>query len=150
MKKLLLLLPLILCACGQRSARNTYADAPVLYIEEGEYEYAHRNETVSERRGAAPVVESNYIFTVLPKDTYFFDEKNMPMHGPANLQTVGAPDDADYKEPFLHKKAKRYNVMVLEAVTTPPPPEVAPAPPPPPPPPPQEGEDGYDYTNEDY
>ncbi|WP_424244978.1 hypothetical protein Dip510_000086 [Elusimicrobium posterum] len=103
MKKLipvfLFIFALAVTGCGA-SAQKT-DESKKLYIEEGEYDATLTAEAQNERRGAKPVVESNYIFRVLPKDTYFYNEKNIPIED--EVRTAG-----DYKAERLWKRPKRY------------------------------------------
>ncbi len=115
MKKILLLvfvLTAFLGACRSTSTTEDSQPSKRLYIEDGEYDGDAAADIQRERRGAPPVVESNYIFRVLPKDTYFYNEKNMPMHGgeaaTASDGGVVSAETSDYKEPYLWNKAKRY------------------------------------------
>lgn len=101
MKKLiplfLVLLVSVACSSSQKKDENRK-----LYIEEGEYSAELEAQAQNERRGAKPVVESNYIFRVLPQDTYFYDEKNMPLDD-------GIKTASDYKTTDrLWKRPKRY------------------------------------------
>ena len=100
MKKIFLLLTVIICVLAVNACRSNQ-EPKKLYIEEGEYESQLNKEAQVERRGAAPVIESNYIFRVLPRDTYFYDEKDMPIE-----DTVKKA--ADYKEKRLWERPRRY------------------------------------------
>ncbi|MGB2578653.1 hypothetical protein AAIR98_000572 [Elusimicrobium simillimum] len=101
MKNLFSLFLVCACALFLAACSSSKKENRTLYIEEGEYESQIEQEAQSERRAAPPVVESNYIFRVLPKETFYYDEKNMPLDD--GLKSV-----SDYKESRLWKRPKRY------------------------------------------
>ncbi|WP_428897538.1 hypothetical protein Dip518_001329 [Parelusimicrobium proximum] len=89
------------CYASKKSSEYELDPNKRLYIEEGEFMSEAEANAQRERRGAKPVVESNYIFRVLPQDTYFYDEKNMPIEG--NVKKA-----SDYKEKRLWTRPKRF------------------------------------------
>lgn len=110
-KRLLIVLLLTVFCGGCFTAADKQAEGRRLYIEEGEFDNSEELANIQrERRGAPPVVESNYIFRVTPKDTYFYNEKSEPIHGGAELTASSAVEAglASYKDAYVVKKAVRY------------------------------------------
>lgn len=85
------------CACMPKKQTQPRR----LYIEEGEYESDRNREAEGERREAPLIVESDYIYEVIPKDTYFFDNRNMPIDHEVRK-------DSDYKADRLWNRPKRF------------------------------------------
>ncbi|GHT40361.1 hypothetical protein FACS189437_05820 [Bacteroidia bacterium] len=114
MKKLLILfLPVFaLCACYSSGSRPAHGKP--LYIKEGEYEEAVNSSAESERRAAAPIVESDYIFRIQPQNSFYYDERSKPLEEPV----IRASDYKNTKR--LWTRPKRY--MKDEGSSQPPPP----------------------------
>ncbi len=93
-----------LAACAHQKSQEEYARRKI-YLTEQDYLDDLGEEAVKERREAAPLVESEYVFNVIPetdKGVYFFDERQRP-------KIPGQPSDAEYKrEKRLWEKPKRY------------------------------------------
>ncbi|MCL2888308.1 MAG: hypothetical protein FWF35_03260 [Elusimicrobia bacterium] len=105
MRKLsiLFLSALAVCACSSSSTKQT-TQAKQLYIKDGEYQAANKSSVQGERRAAPPIIESDYIFRIQPQETFYFDEKDMPLTGAAPAPK--AADKAATGGPM--KRPKRY------------------------------------------
>ncbi len=94
----------ILAACASQNTEDP-RERRKIYLTEEDYLEDLGNQAEKERRAAQPLVESDYIFNVVPetdKTVYFFDERQQP-------KVPGQPSDADHKkEKRLWKKPKRY------------------------------------------
>ena len=104
-KMILCLLGLsFLAACASQNTEDPREHRKI-YLTEEDYLEDLGNQAEKERRAAQPLVESDYIFNVVPetdKTVYFFDERQQP-------KVPGQPSDADHKkEKRLWKKPKRY------------------------------------------
>ena len=95
----------LLAACAHRKSQEEYSRRKI-YLTEQDYLDDLGEEAAKERREAAPLVESEYVFNVIPetdKGVYFFDERQRP-------KIPGQPSDAEYKrEKRLWEKPKRYS-----------------------------------------
>ena len=94
----------VLVACASQDTEDP-RERRKIYLTEEDYLEDLGNQAEKERRAAQPLVESNYVFNVVPetdKTVYFFDERQQP-------KVPGQPSDSDYKkEKRLWKKPKRY------------------------------------------
>ncbi|MDR0291311.1 MAG: hypothetical protein LBI01_00725 [Elusimicrobium sp.] len=104
MKKfsVLLLSAFAVCACSSSQDKQT-TQAKKLYIEDGEYQTASKPSLQSERRAAPPIIESDYIFRIQPRDTFYFDEQDMPIDAPPAAKAA-----AGKTTPGPMKRPKRY------------------------------------------
>ncbi len=95
----------VLTACASQDTEDP-RERRKIYLTEEDYLEDIGNQAEKERRAAQPLVESDYIFNVVPeteKAVYFFDERQQP-------KVPGQPSDADHKkEKRLWKKPKRYS-----------------------------------------
>lgn len=106
MKKFLLIILACMLVSGcyknlNKSSKEDRGSSQKVYLDGAEYESELEANAQKERRGAKPVIESNYVFKVIPRDTYFFDENNMPVDD-------GYRKPADYKAKRLWERPKRY------------------------------------------
>jgi len=94
----------LLAACVHTKSQEEYARRKI-YLTEQDYLDDLSKEAAKERREAAPLVESEYVFNVIPetdKGVYFFDSRQRP-------KIPGEPFAAEYKqEKRLWEKPKRY------------------------------------------
>lgn len=95
-----------LAACSSLTKERDDFNRRKIYLTEEDYLEDIGAEAAKERREAQPLVESDYIFNVVPetdKGVYFFDYRRQP-------KIPGQPSAADYKrEKRLWEKPKRYS-----------------------------------------